>query len=278
MSFQAGASPTPVAPGFGGTRLATGPKLDANRRWSSSLRLWPRNSSTVCSCQASLIWRSVSASSGRQRSTPPISAPITGCSLVTEIVLIRSAAIATFLSRRQRLLRAIYQAGRRHTVGPSGVSDREGSTISVRQGLLRCGISIQPMSARGQTRSFADVRAMSALPPEAVVERASMDGRFVPLAAVSKCSKMHVADLLNHLAGAGKHRGRHVEAERLGGLQVDHKVGACTGRSSVHIPMVSSTHFSTGAVLAASATHFFIWLALAAPRSFLSVASFSHAA
>src|SRR5262245_3537080 len=25
---------------------------------------------------------------------------------------------------------------------------------------------------------------------------------------------MHVADLLNHLAGAGKHRGRHVEAER----------------------------------------------------------------
>ena len=26
MSFQAGASPTPVAPGFGGTRLATGPK------------------------------------------------------------------------------------------------------------------------------------------------------------------------------------------------------------------------------------------------------------
>src|SRR5262245_65657198 len=112
MSFQAGASPTPVAPGFGGTRLATGPKQDANRRWSSSLRLWPRNSSTVCSCQASLIWRSVSASSGRQRSTPPISAPITGCSLVTEIVLIRSAAIATLLSRRQRWLRAIYQAGR----------------------------------------------------------------------------------------------------------------------------------------------------------------------
>jgi len=46
----------------------------------------------------------------------------------------------------------------------------------------------------------------------------------VPLASVSKCSKMHVADLLNHLAGAGKHRGRHVQAERLGGLQVDHKL------------------------------------------------------
>src|SRR5262245_6643374 len=36
------------------------------------------------------------------------------------------------------------------------------------------------MSQSGQTRSFADVRAMSALPPEAVVERTSMDDRFVP--------------------------------------------------------------------------------------------------
>src|SRR5262249_30609527 len=125
---------------------------------------------------------------------------------------------------------------------------------------------------------FTVTQAKSALPPRADIGAAWRQVRFVPLAAVSKCSKMHVADLLNHLAGAGKHRGRHVEAERLGGLQVDHKVGACTGRSSVHSPMVSSTHFSTGAVLAASATHFFIWLALAAPRSFLSVASFSHAA
>jgi hypothetical protein len=37
------------------------------------------------------------------------------------------------------------------------------------------------MSEMGQTRSFADVRAMSALPPEGVVERTSMDGRFVPI-------------------------------------------------------------------------------------------------
>src|SRR5262245_206710 len=42
----------------------------------------------------------------------------------------------------------------------------------------------------GQTRSFADVRAMSALPPEAVVERTSMDGRFVPQPVVSRCSKV----------------------------------------------------------------------------------------
>src|SRR5262245_52522471 len=142
-----------------------------------------------------------------------------------------------------------------------------------------------PSRGQCQDRASEDRRSgkpkkvrKSALPPEADVGADMPVRAFVPLAAASKCSKMHVADLLNHLAGAGKHRGRHVEAERLGGLQVDHKVGACTGRSSVHIPMVSSTHFSTGAVLAASATHFFIWLALAAPRSFLSVASFSHAA
>jgi len=48
-------------------------------------------------------------------------------------------------------------------------------------GSPQCEISIRPMTARGQTRSFADIRAMSALPPEAVVERTSMDGREVPI-------------------------------------------------------------------------------------------------
>ena len=135
------------------------------------------------------------------------------------------------------------------------------------------------MSESGPSRRFGIGRE-SAHPHIPDILGARFIRRDVPLAAVSKCSKMHVADLLNHLAGAGKHRGRHVEAERLGGLQVtsSYLVGTRIGRSSVHIPMVSSTHFSTGAVLAASATHFFIWLALAAPRSFLSVASFSHAA
>jgi hypothetical protein len=33
-------------------------------------------------------------------------------------------------------------------------------------GLLRCGISIRPMSALGQTRSFGDVGSMSGLPPK----------------------------------------------------------------------------------------------------------------
>jgi hypothetical protein len=39
---------------------------------------------------------------------------------------------------------------------------------------------VKYLRATRQTRSFADVRAMSAFPPEAVVERTSMDGRFVP--------------------------------------------------------------------------------------------------
>ena len=32
--------------------------------------------------------------------------------------------------------------------------------------------------------------------------------------------------LFDHLVGAGKQRGRHVEAERLGGLQVDNEIEA----------------------------------------------------
>jgi hypothetical protein len=56
--------------------------------------------------------------------------------------------------------------------------------------LLRCE-SLEPrMSLVGQTRSFADVRAMSALPPEAVVERTSMDGRFVTRGDITGCSKL----------------------------------------------------------------------------------------
>src|SRR5262245_39033466 len=57
---------------------------------------------------------------------------------------------------------------------------------------INCDTRTCSMSQMGQARSSADVRAMSAFPPEAVVQRTSMDGKFVPIAAVSRCSNMLV--------------------------------------------------------------------------------------
>ena len=45
--------------------------------------------------------------------------------------------------------------------------------------------------------------------------------------------------LFNHLVRPGEQRGRHIEAERLGRLEVDdisYLVGACTGRSAGFSP------------------------------------------
>jgi hypothetical protein len=44
----------------------------------------------------------------------------------------------------------------------------------------------------------------------------------------------------DHLVGSSDQRGRHCEAERLGGLEVDHQldlVGACTGKSAGFSPL-----------------------------------------
>ena len=50
--------------------------------------------------------------------------------------------------------------------------------------------------------------------------------RFGPKPAASSCSKMRVQkpDLLDHFVCAGDERRRHVEAERVGGLEVDHQL------------------------------------------------------
>src|SRR5712671_152605 len=74
--------------------------------------LWSRNTSTVCLNQASLICRTVSASRGRLRSTPLTSAPMTGCSLVTEILLTAASAIDIAIPSPMVVFRAVYQGGR----------------------------------------------------------------------------------------------------------------------------------------------------------------------
>jgi hypothetical protein len=54
-----------------------------------------------------------------------------------------------------------------------------------------------------------------------------------PRSAISGREQMQqVAPLLDHLVGAYKERGRHFEAERLGGLEIDHELvfGRCLHR------------------------------------------------
>ena len=57
---------------------------------------------------------------------------------------------------------------------------------------------------------------MSALPPKADICSATRDVRFVP--------KADIGSLFDHLVGALLEMQRHVEAERLGGLEVDHQL------------------------------------------------------
>jgi hypothetical protein len=40
----------------------------------------------------------------------------------------------------------------------------------------------------------------------------------------AKCQKRTLGKLFDHLVGAGEHERRHGDAERLGGLEVDHQL------------------------------------------------------
>ena len=53
--------------------------------------------------------------------------------------------------------------------------------------------------------------------------RGAANWRSVPLSAVSICGNVHVQklDLLDDLIGAGEKCGRHIEADRPGGLEID---------------------------------------------------------
>jgi len=78
---------------------------------------------------------------------------------------------------------------------------------------------------------------MSALPPKADIRWLCLYVRFVPKA--DSCNAANRA-LFDHLVGSGEQRLRHVEAERLGGREIDassNLVGCSTGRSAGLAPL-----------------------------------------
>src|SRR5262245_6145410 len=78
------------------------------------------------------------------------------------------------------------------------------------------------MSVGGHTRSWGDVRSMTALPPKAEVNLRSCYVAEVPQPAVSNCSRP--ARLFDHLVGAGEQRIRNRHVNCLRGLEVDHQL------------------------------------------------------
>jgi hypothetical protein len=75
------------------------------------------------------------------------------------------------------------------------------------------------MSQMGQERRIGAVRNISALPPRADVEADIIEP---PVSATSGCEQSQErSPLFDHLVGKLLEMQRHVEAEYLGGLEVD---------------------------------------------------------
>jgi hypothetical protein len=69
-----------------------------------------------------------------------------------------------------------------------------------------------PMSKSDHSRHLRVIR-MSALAPRAIEKRTCQEVRFVPFAAVSRCSNN--AFLFDYLVGTSRQRLRHVEVDAL---------------------------------------------------------------
>ena len=84
----------------------------------------------------------------------------------------------------------------------------------------------------GSKADICSANGMSALPPKADIRRLGSDVRFVPVA--------DMAQLFDHLVGAGEHGRRHGRSIDLAVLMLitnSYFVGACTGRSAGFSPL-----------------------------------------
>ena len=73
----------------------------------------------------------------------------------------------------------------------------------------------------GAPHGASECGGMSALTPKADIDRGGWHVRFVPLATNAP---QQTASLFDHLVGQREELRRHLEAEHLRGLKVDHKL------------------------------------------------------
>src|SRR5262249_39889074 len=95
------------------------------------------------------------------------------------------------------------------------------------------------MSALGQKQTYEAQHSMSALPPIATA-KADFPQKSCPLYPRKRTFAVHkrmsalgqkrthapqqTASLFDHLVGTGEQRGRHFEAKRLRGFEIDHQL------------------------------------------------------